>query len=103
MPEWSPRHNGGPSVSPVPTAPHTAGSSRWPGNVPPPRPVPYPGVAEDDQRLVLSIAVLWVGYLVLGVDFGVGMLLPVLVGALPRPSASTHQHDRPVWDGNEVC
>jgi cytochrome d ubiquinol oxidase subunit II len=50
----------------------------------------------------LLIALLWVGYLVLeGFDFGVGMLLPVLVrdDAERRVLINTIG---PVWDGNEV-
>ena len=47
------------------------------------------------------VAIFWVGFFVLeGFDFGVGMLHS-FVGRNDR-SAARAQHDRPVWDGNEV-
>src|SRR3954470_24629291 len=48
------------------------------------------------------IAILWIGYVVLeGVDFGVGMLLPVL-GRTETERRVLINTIGPVWDGNEV-
>ena len=50
----------------------------------------------------ITIAVLWIGYLVLeGFDFGVGMLLPVL-GRNDTERRVLINTIGPVWDGNEV-